>query len=134
VRPPAHKPNKVDAILADHTLDYLERVKRWAALPLHVIAPVPAPAKASASAKMVCKAHLDLLYNHIVQEEGMVCIGVDGSVLSNPARQATASAVVVVGSQVVSEPWGICGRTHCHPVWSICGDSSPRGYDYLCLF
>lgn len=65
---------------------------------------VPAPAEVSASAKTACEAHLDSLYKHIVQEEGMVCVGVDRSVLSSSACQATVSAVVVVGSQVVSEP------------------------------
>ena len=37
-------------------------------------------------------------------------MGVDRSVPSSPARQATVSAVVVVGGQVVSEPWSTCGR------------------------
>jgi len=108
--PPAREPNEADAILADHTLDYLERVKRWAALPLHVIAPVPAPAEASASAKTAREAHLDSLYDRVVQEEGVVCVGVDGSVPSSPMRQATAAAVVVVGGRVVSEPRSACGR------------------------
>jgi len=40
----------------------------------------------------------------------VVYIGIDRSVPSSPTRQATASAVIVVGSQVVSESWSACGR------------------------
>ena len=79
-------------------------------MPLHVIAPVPAPAEALASAKTVREAHLDSLYDRVVQEEGVVCVGVDGSVPSSSMGQATAAAVVIVGGRVVSEPWSACGR------------------------
>ena len=96
--------------MADPTLDYLEQVRQWMALPQHVIERDPTTAPAPQTARAAREAHLDTLHERIVQDPSAVCVGVDRSVPLDPMCQATATAVVTMGDRVVAEPRNACGR------------------------